>query len=87
MTDDDGKRASMDIDVDLHQAPTKAATAWTHFVLAVSRNYIQAYIDGTVATASWCLVPEDDANLYDGVGGSNYGTPGAANLVCAVPVD
>lgn len=50
-------------------------------------NLDQAYIDGTVATASWCLVPEDDANLYDGVGGSNYGTPGAANLVCAVPVD
>ncbi len=50
MTDDDGKRASMDIDVDLHQAPTKTATAWSHFVLAVSRNSIQAYIDGTKVT-------------------------------------
>jgi hypothetical protein len=50
MTDDDGKRASMDIDVDLNQAPTKTASAWTHFVLAVSRNSIQAYVDGTKVT-------------------------------------
>lgn len=47
MTDDDGKRASMDIDVDLGQAQTKTATAWTHFILAVSRNSIKAFIDGS----------------------------------------
>ena len=50
MTDDDGQRALMDIDVDLGQGPTKTDTAWTHFILAVSRSSIKAFIDGSKVT-------------------------------------
>ena len=50
MTDDDGQRASFDIDVDLGQANTKTATSWVHLALAVSRTSITAYIDGEAVT-------------------------------------
>jgi hypothetical protein len=48
---------------------------------AQSYNLNQAFIDGTTATATWCLTPADTANAYES-SGPNYGTPGAANIVC-----
>lgn len=50
ITDDDGRRVSFDIDVDLGQANTKTATAWVHLALAVSRTSIKAFIDGKAVT-------------------------------------
>ncbi len=52
-------------------------------VAGQSFNLDQAYLDGTTATPTWCLTPLDPGNVYNTVGGnSDYGTPGAANLVC-----